>query len=158
MQIGNPGDPGLAALLSGKEGGELIMPPQIASGLTLQNAVVQPDKNIQAGVGYLLMRAANYAFVNAEDTTDPVHDYIVTPGDSLAAIATRNGSTTAELQALNPNAHVLHPGQKIKIRKAKIQKTITEVKTLDNATVARLYNTKQHNYAEKLAYCLNIIG
>src|ERR1700739_3964497 len=27
MQIGNPGDPGLRALLSGNEGGDLILPP-----------------------------------------------------------------------------------------------------------------------------------
>jgi hypothetical protein len=157
MQIGNKDDPGLAALLGGKEGGELVMPSDIASGLTLQNVPTDPVKNIQAGVGYLLMRAASYDYVNVEDLTDPVHDYKVVPGDSLDRIARQNGSTLGELYWLNPGLHTLKIGQTVKIRKAKMTKTITGFKSLDNATVARIYNSGDSRYAEKLAYCLGRI-
>lgn len=154
MQIGNPIDPGLASLLGGKEGGDLIMPADIASGLTLQNVRADPEKNIQAGVGYLLMRAANFDYANIEDLTDPVHEYKVVPGDSLDRIARQNGSTLGELYWLNPGLHNLKIGQVIKIRKARMTKVITGFKTLDNATVAKLYNHGDSRYAEKLAYCL----
>ncbi|MFH5252883.1 peptidoglycan-binding protein, partial [Burkholderia semiarida] len=53
MQIGNPGDPGLAALLSGKEGGELVMPPELQRVLTVLSAASSPQMNIRAGVAYL---------------------------------------------------------------------------------------------------------
>jgi hypothetical protein len=157
MQIGNPGDPGMAALLGGKEGGELIMPSAIASGLTAETAGKDPEKNIQAGVGYLLMRAASYDRVNVEDLTDPVHEYKVVPGDNLDRIARQNGSTLGELYWLNPGLHTLKVGQVIKLRKAKMTKTITAFKSLDNATVAKLYNTGDSRYADKLAYCLTKI-
>lgn len=154
MQIGNRGDPGLAALLGGKEGGELIMPPDIASGLTLENAPRDPDRNIQAGVGYLLMRAANFGYANVADPNDPVHEYKAVAGDNLDRIARQNGSTLAELYWQNPGLHNLKVGQTVKIRKAKMTKVITGFKTLDNATVARLYNQGDPRYADKLAYCL----
>jgi hypothetical protein len=157
MQIGNAGDPGLAALLGGKEGGDLIMPPKIADGLTLQNANL-PEKNIQAGVGYLLMRAANYAYVNVEDIADVVHDYVVKPGDTFTSIARRSGSTVAELNALNPGVGSLRIGQKVSVRKAKISKKIVGFKKLDSAMVAKLYNTKDERYADKLDYCLKVMG
>jgi LysM repeat protein len=157
MQIGDVSDPGLAALLGGKEGGDLIMPSDIASSLTFQNVRTDPVKNIQAGVGYLLMKAANYDYVNVEDLTDPVHDYKVVPGDSLDRIARQNGSTLGELYWLNPGLHTLKIGQTVKIRKAKMMKTITGFKSLDNTTVARLYNSGDKRYAEKLAYCLGKI-
>ncbi|HEX8886193.1 MAG TPA: hypothetical protein VF797_17035 [Noviherbaspirillum sp.] len=35
IQIGNPGDPGLRALFSDKEGGSLILPPDLKDRLTL---------------------------------------------------------------------------------------------------------------------------
>jgi hypothetical protein len=157
MQIGNTGDPGLAALLGGKEGGDLIMPPKIAAVLTAQNASL-PERNIQAGVGYLLMRAANYTFVNVEDKADVVHDYVIKSGDTFSSIAQAWGSTIAELDALNPSAKTLHIGQKVKVRKAKISKKIAGFKKLDTAAVAKLYNTKDALYADKLDYCLKVMG
>ena len=119
---------------------------------------LQTGKNIQAGVGYLLMRAATFAFVNVEDAKDTVHDYVVKAGDTLSRIAARNGSTTAELLKLNPKANVLHVGDTLKFRKASTQKTMTGFRSLDTVTVARLYNTGDPNYADKLNYCLNIIN
>lgn len=157
IQIGNAGDPGLAALLSGTEGGELILPPPLAKALTANTAAAQPLANIQAGVGYLLMRAAKYGFANVEDPDDPVHDYVVKSGDSFSRIAGQNGSTTQELQALNPGIQVIHPGQHISIKKAQIVKQIIDFLVLDTATVAKLYNNHDLRYADKLDYCLSII-
>ena len=59
MQIGNPGDPGLKALLGNKEGGELIVPLFIPR-LTEALAGMTPQSNIRSGVGYLLMRMAKF--------------------------------------------------------------------------------------------------
>lgn len=64
MQIGMPGDPGLRALLSGKEGGYLILPPSLQSGLNVVSATSMPIYNIRAGIGYLLMRMANFEIKN----------------------------------------------------------------------------------------------
>jgi hypothetical protein len=83
MQIGNAGDPGLTSLLGGKEGGELIIPPDIASGLTAKNAGSEPERNIEAGVGYLLMRAASYKFEDVWSANDPITEYKVGSGDSV---------------------------------------------------------------------------
>lgn len=46
--------------------------------------------------------------------------YVVRPGDTLSAIATRTGVSLARIQALNPNvdAESLHAGQKIKLATA----------------------------------------
>ena len=62
MQIGVSGDPGLAALLSGDEGGDLILPPTWKKRLTSGSAKTIPAHNIRAGIGYLLMRLANFEY------------------------------------------------------------------------------------------------
>lgn len=164
MQIGNKGDPGLDALLGGKEGGDLIMPSDIASGLTAKNAGSEPAKNIQAGVGYLLMRAASYKFEDVWSSSAPVTDYAVASGDSLERIAQRTGTTVGHLYWMNPGLqnetarHVpLKLGRVLKVQKAKNTKMIAGFKSLDNATVAKLYNTGDSRYADKLAYCLTKI-
>jgi LysM repeat protein len=164
MQIGNPTDPGLAALLGGKEGGELIMPSDIASGLTLQNVRTDPVKNIQAGVGYLLMKAANFKYGDVWNPKALITEYTVAAGDSIDRIAKRTGSTVGHLYWLNPGLQSemdqhkpLKIGRALKVQKATNTKMITGFKSLDNATVAGLYNTGDSRYAEKLAYCLGKI-
>jgi hypothetical protein len=164
MQIGNKGDPGLGALLGGKEGGELIMPSDIASGLTEKNASAEPIKNIQAGVGYLLMRAASFRYDDVWSSSAPVVDYKVAAGDTLERIANRTGTTVGHLYWMNPGLqnetaqHVpLKLGRILKVQQAKKTKMIAGFKSLDNATVAKLYNTGDSRYAEKLAYCLTKI-
>lgn len=164
MQIGNAGDPGLTSLLGGKEGGELIIPPDIASGLTAKNAGSEPERNIEAGVGYLLMRAASYKFEDVWSANDPITEYKVGSGDSVDRIARRNGSTVGRLYWLNPGLQKemdehkpLKLGRVLKVQKAQTKKKIAGFKSLDNATVAALYNTGDSRYAEKLAYCLTKI-
>jgi hypothetical protein len=164
MQIGNPDDPGLAALLGGKEGGELIMPGDIAGGLTVQNVRTDPVKNIQAGVGYLLMRAANFKYDDVWNPKAPIDEYKVAAGDSIDRIAKRTGSTVGHLYWLNPGLQSemdqhkpLKIGRALKVQKAKNTKMIAGFKSLDNTMVAKLYNTRDSRYAEKLAYCLGKI-
>ncbi|SFK05925.1 hypothetical protein SAMN02799626_03275 [Caulobacter sp. UNC279MFTsu5.1] len=164
MQIGKQGDPGLAALLGGKEGGELIMPSDIASDLTVRNVVADPMKNIQAGVGYLLMRAANFKYDDVWNPNAPITEYKVAAGDSIARIATRTGSTVGHLYWLNPGLQSemdqhkpLKIGRALKVQKATTTKMIAGFKSLDNAAVAKLYNAGDPRYAEKLAYCLGKI-
>ncbi|HLJ45202.1 MAG TPA: LysM domain-containing protein [Bryobacteraceae bacterium] len=155
MQIGNSGDPGLKALLGGQEGGSLIIPPSLKSGLTVQIAGADPRMNIRAGVGYLLMRCAK--FDQLTTTEGPVVPYTIKPGDSFDKIARENGSTPATLQKLNPTAKVLMPKQTISIQKAKTRTVIVGWEPITNATIANKYNTRDGRYADKLAYCLTII-
>jgi hypothetical protein len=159
MQIGNPGDPGLAALLSGKEGGEIIMPPQLKGRLNMGNAGIPPF-NIRAGIAYLLMRCASYGFVQVMDARDSkVYEYTVQAGDSLDKIARRQGTTLEVLRKLNPAAAVVRPGQSIRYQKASIQKIVTRWQPITTGLIAQKYNTNlgDPNYAKKLDYCLSVM-
>ena len=60
MQIGVVGGPGMTAFLSGKEGGDLILPLALKGRLTTGSVRTIPAHNIRAGIGYLLMRTANF--------------------------------------------------------------------------------------------------
>jgi hypothetical protein len=160
MQIGNPGDPGLAALLSGKEGGEIIMPPGLKSRLNTANADM-PAFNIRAGIAYLLMRSASYGFVEVLDNADPrVYEYKVQVGDSLDRIARTQGTTIGVLRKLNPSAAVLMPGQSIRYQKASIQKVVTRWQPITTMLIAQKYNSDlgDPNYARKLDYCLSVMA
>lgn len=87
MQIGNPGDPGLGALLAGKEGGDLILPPSVRRGLTVSAVTTIPYYNIRAGIGYLLMRMANFKIKSVPDADTRTYEVTVKAGDSLDKIA-----------------------------------------------------------------------
>jgi LysM repeat protein len=160
MQIGNPGDPGLGSLLGGKEGGELIMPAALKGKLTAANAST-PALNIRAGIGFLLMRSANYAFQDTPDAADQkVYEYSVKPGDNLEKIAKSQGTTVGLLKKLNPAAgHLIKPGQKLRFQKGALKKVITGWKTITTATAAERYNSNKGdpNYSKKLDYCLSIM-
>jgi len=155
IQIGNPGDPGLRALLSGQEGGELILPAPYAKSLTIASAVATPQMNIVAGVAYLLMRCARYG--NETVTSGPVTPYTVLPGDSFDKIARLNGSTVDALQKLNPGVRLLHPKQVLKFQKAVHRKQITGWERITTALIAAKYNTGDPRYVDKLNYCLAVI-
>jgi LysM repeat protein len=160
MQIGNAGDPGLAALLGGKEGGELIMPPALTISLTTATAST-PGMNIRAGIGYLLMRSTNYAFQDTPDVADTkFYEYTVKPGDSLDKIAKNQGTTAGLLKKSNPTAgNLIKPGQKLRYQKGAVKKVISGWKAINTATIASRYNTTlgDPNYSKKLDYCLSIM-
>lgn len=157
MQIGNAGDPGLAALLGGKEGGDLIL--SVAQKTSLKAAASGPGPNILAGTAYLLMRAASYAYKSVPDALDSkVYDLTVKPGDSLEKIAKANGSTVEMLKSLNPAALVMiKPGQVLKLKKASIQQVITAWTAITTDFAARRYNIGDPKYKQKLDYCLSLM-
>ena len=158
MQIGNAGDPGLAALLSAKEGGDLILTPAIKTAL--QGGTATPELNIKAGVAYLLMRAAIFAHKSILDPTDQkITEVVVKPGDSIDKIARQNGSTPDAIKALNPGAAVmLKPGQKLRVQKASIQQVITGWQPITTDFAAKRYNSGDPAYRQKLDYCLSIMA
>jgi len=111
IQIGNPGDPGLTALLSGREGGELVIPPALRSRLTVGATRISPRMNISAGVAYLLMRLAAYGFATVPDEKDNgAYEVLVKPGNTLEKIAKSNGTTVDTLRKCNAGALVLRLG------------------------------------------------
>ena len=159
MQIGVPGDPGLRSLLFGAEGGELILPPIWQRRLTVGTVRAIPAHNIRCGIGYLLMRLANFEH---KSTLSPdvksIHQVTIKPGDSLERIARSNGSTTDILRALNPSAVALRPGQVLKYQKGGVQRVITSWRPITTAIIAQRYNGGgDPNYAKKLDYALSLI-
>jgi hypothetical protein len=157
IQIGNPGDPGLQALLTGNEGGELIIPPAWKSLMTEATATSDPLHNIRAGIGYLLMRTATYAIKSIPDPNATIYEIKVQKGDSLSKIAKDNGSTIEVMQKLNPDAQVLVPGQTLKYQKAALKKVIVGWKSMSTSSIAKSYNVGDPMYARKLDYALELI-
>ena len=103
MQIGNPGDPGLTSLLSGKEGGDRIMPPAWKGRLTVGSVRSNPVANIRACVGYVLMRMANFRMDTVADPNSRIEKVMVTASNNnLWNIARNTGTTVKNLQSLNP--------------------------------------------------------
>ena len=157
MQIGVPGDPGLGALLGGKEGGDLILPPDLKVTLTVATATTMPAFNIRAAIGYLLMRAANFAIKNVSDADTKTYEVKVKPGDSFDKLSGECGTTVETFRKLNPTARILHPGDVLKYQKAALRKVITGWKSLTTASIATLYNVGDSAYAKKLDYALGVL-
>ena len=157
MQMGNPGDPGMAALLGGKEGGDLILTAEQRRALAA--GVGNPAANILAGTAYLLMRAASFAHKSVASTTDAkVYEVTVTAGDNLEKIAKANGTTVDMLQGSNPAAKaMIKPGQMLKFRKASVLQVITGWQTVNTAFAANKYNVGDTNYKAKLEFCLSLM-
>lgn len=158
MQIGVAGDPGLTSFLSGKEGGDLILPTAWKGRLTMGSVRSIPAHNIRAGIGYLLMRMANFEHRSVPMADSKVYEITVKPGDSLDKIAKAHGSTLDTLIKLNPTATILRPGQVLKYQKASVQRVITNWRHLSTALIAQRYNGGgDPNYAKKLDYALSLV-
>lgn len=158
MQIGVAGDPGMSSLLSGKEGGELILPPAWKARLTVGSIRSIPAHNIRAGIGYLLMRLANFEYRSVLAADTKVYEVKVRSGDTLGRIATDNGSTAEVMKRLNPTAATLQPGQVLKYQKASVQQVITGWRQISTALVAQRYNGGgDPNYATKLDHTLSLV-
>jgi hypothetical protein len=158
MQIGVAGDPGMTSLLSGKEGGDLILPPALKGRLSTGSVRAIPSHNIRAGIGYLLMRMANFEYRSALGADTKVYEITVKPGDSFDKIAKVQGSTVDTLRKLNPTAAVLRPGQVLKYQKASVQRAITSWRQISTALIAQRYNGGgDPNYAKKLDHALSLV-
>jgi hypothetical protein len=158
MQIGVAGDPGLSAFLSSDEGGELILPSAWKGQLTMGSVRTIPAHNIRAGIGYLLMRMANFEFRSVLDADTKVYEVTVKAGDSLDKIARQQGSTVEAMTALNPGAAVIRPGQVLKYQKASVKRVITSWRFITTTLIAQRYNGGgDPNYAKKLDFALALV-
>lgn len=159
MRIGVSRDAGLRSFLSEKEGGDLIVPPFWKGRLTVSSARTVPAHNIRAGIGYLLMRMANFEHRVVLGVNSEIYEVIVEAGDSFDKIAREKGSTVDTLKALNPTVGVLQPGQALRCQKASIQRVITGWKLVSTGLIAQLYNGGgDPAYATKLDYVLSVIN
>ena len=148
----------MTSLLSGREGGDLILPPAWKGRLTTGSVRTLPAHNIRAGIGYLLMRMAHFEYRSQPDEDAKVHEVVVKPGDSLDKIARVHGSTVDVLRQLNPTAAVLRPGQVLKYQKASMRRVITSWRHLSTATIAQRYNGGgDANYTRKLDHALSLV-
>jgi hypothetical protein len=159
MQIGVNGDPGMKSLLSGEEGGDLILPPNLKEELTEERIQSFAAYNIRAGIGYLLMRMAKFESQSVPDADTKEYEITVKPGDNLTKIAKAHGSTVDMLKKLNPTASgLLYPKQKLKCQKASVQRVITGWREIDKTSIAQRYNGRgDTNYADKLDYALSLV-
>lgn len=159
MQIGVAEDPGLKALLSGTEGGELILPPSWQARLSFGSATTIPSHNIRAGVAYLLMRMAYFEYktkLSADSAT--IEEVKISPGDSLAKIARKHGSTPEILKRLNDGVTTLQVGQTLKFQKGRVERVITGWRPISTTMIAQRYNGGgDPNYARKLDHALALI-
>lgn len=158
IQIGNPGDPGLKALLGDQEGGDLILPSAMKSRLSPAAVMTIPSYNIRAGIGYLLMRLANFSTRSVPDSDGRIYEVTAKAGDSLDLLARKNDSTTEMLKTLNPAVHVLRPGRVIKYRKAAMRRIIVGWKQVTTGSIYKYYNVGDPRYAQKLDYALALIN
>lgn len=155
MQIGNTGDLGLQALLGGKDGGDLILPPSYRRSLSVDGVRRAPADNIRAGIGYLLLRMANFSFQSVPDADTRTHQVVVKAGDTLNSIARAKGSTPEVMKRLNPSAHMLRPGEVLHYQRASVQRVITGWKPITVSGAATYYNVDgDATYADKLGYAL----
>lgn len=158
MQIGVAGDPGMTSLLSDKEGGDLILPPAWKGRLTTGSVRTIPAHNIRAGIGYLLMRMANFEYRSILGADTKVYEITVKPGDSLDKIAKVQGSTVDMLRKLNPTAAVLRPGQVLKYQKALVERVVTSWRHISTTLIAQRYNGGgDPHYAKKLDHALSLV-
>ncbi|WP_313624518.1 LysM domain-containing protein [Achromobacter sp.] len=159
MRIGVPGDPGLSSLLSGNEGGNLILPAAWKGKLTVSSARAIPTHNIRAGIGYLLMKMGQYEYRSVPDADSKIYEVVVKAGDSLEKIAKAQGSTVDTMKALNPTASILRPGQVLKYRMASVRRVITGWRKISTALMAARYNGGgDNNYEMKLNHALNLLS
>jgi hypothetical protein len=155
MQIGNKGDPGYSVVKEGKEAAPLVMSDKLKQDITAGD-INKPELNIRAGIAYALTRLVTSEMRSVDDKDPTINEYTVVPGDSLDAIARKVGSTVASLKQLNPTANVLQPKQKLKWRKASIQRVITGWMAANSSNLATRYNAGDKNYKEKMDYVLDL--
>jgi len=128
--------------------------------LTVHSVRTNPSHNIRAGIGFLLMRMANYEHVSVVAKDAKIQQVKVQPGDSLAKIADAHGSTLEVMRKLNPHAITLRPGQSVNIQKASVQQVIAGWRPVTPMSVAVRYNSmrRDKNYAKKLSHAYGLVS
>ena len=157
MQIGKNGDPGLKDVLTSSHG-KIILPKEYATVLNMSNVTQNGNLNIQAGIGYLLRRLANFHMVpDPPKTPSPlVPSSTKTPPNTLGPLATPKPSDAHKSSAKHHHPAKHHsPAKKHPVP---VHLKITSWKTFSFPWVASTYNNHgDGNYADKLQYAYDII-
>lgn len=137
----------------------MIIPPALKGKLSTVAIRNIPALNMRAGIGYLLMRMADFGYRTLLSTDTKTYEMTVKSGDSFEKLAKAHGTTVDLLRKLNPTSTVLQSGQVLKYQKASIQKVITGWKNFSTLSVAQRYNSMRRdvNYAKKLDHALSLI-
>lgn len=136
----------------------MILPPVWKGQLTISSVRSSATYNIRAGIGYLLMKMANYSYQSVSGSDTKVYQVMVKQGDSFDKIAKAQGSTIEILYKLNPRARVLRPGQALNCQKASVRRVITSWQTISTTFISKHYNGgRDMLYAKKLDYALSLI-
>ena len=158
MQIGVDGDPGMSSLLAPDEGGEIVLPPGLVGRLSQGTIRSIPAHNIRAGIGYLLLRMANFDHQSVLAPGSRVEQVAARAGDSLDRVARNNGSTLDIVRGLNPGVNGLQIGQMVKYQKGEVRKLITSWRAITTSTIAQRYNGGGDPfYARKLDFALGLV-
>jgi LysM repeat protein len=156
MQIGNAGDAGYAVLKGGKEAAPLVMSEALKKDIKT-GSISTPALNVRAGIAYALTRLAKSEIRSVDDPADAkVYQHTAVKGDSPSSIAKQVGSTLEVIRELNPGALNLQIGQKLKYRKASMQRVLIGWHPLTTANLALRYNAGDSTYAQKLKYVLDL--
>jgi hypothetical protein len=114
MQIGNPLDPGLKVLRTGAEHSDLITTPELRKALA---GKLTGELSIKGGIAWLVTKAMKTKLVTRYEPA--LRNYSVRDGDTLGAIARREGTTVeslAKTNRLDPNA-ILKKGTQLGYQK-----------------------------------------
>jgi hypothetical protein len=159
MQIGNRGDPGYSTLKRQQEGADLIMSAAPKKRLEAES-INTPGLNVSAGIAYAFTKLLLSRFDSVYTSSSPVPEtYIVQSNDNFDRIAKKVGSTTEVLQKLNSSLKVLHAGDKVLYRKARIERVIVSWRNFTPANLATYYNGGGDAcYAQKIEYVLKLLN
>ncbi len=148
MQCGVNHDLGLGDLLD-KPQGHLVLPPQYRSLLTRANVPANGNLNIAGGVGYLLMRLANFNQVPER--------ILLLDSPQLIPFSPLSGTVPFHNygRSSQPSSHHLHSNDH---PHPKTHLGITGWKALTLEWIARTYNGGgDGNYLGKLQFCYKLV-
>lgn len=156
MQIGDPKDPGLDALLGPPPNqaahGALILPPLYKQTLTKSLARTNGRYNIIAGVGYLLQRFAIFDTIPAQRSS--MLDFMKSTEEASLVLAsvhsTRHPAQHSTTHHEASPQHQPPPTPKTKL-------AIVGWRLLTAETIGKLYNTKMSDYGDRLDWCYRYI-
>lgn len=144
MQIGNTGDDGIdeVAIPARPRKHNIIVPQTWHSLLKNQQDLIRsnPEYNIRAGIALLMIKMADQEKDKTVYDDDKEHLYTVIKGDmGYSAIAKKIGTTIGVLKTLNGDK-ILHPGDKLKYKKAHIEQYIPGWSLFTAENIKKQYN------------------
>lgn len=171
MQIGNPGDTGIneVTIPARPRKYKLIIPETWNQYLNQKGALIRsnPEYNIRAGIALLMIKMAEREKDRTFYESETELIYEVVKGDvGYNSIAKKIGTTQGVLTLLNGNKKI-HPGDKLKYKKAHIEQYIPgwalftpkniQIQYNGDPKRATALNPGDGSYADKIKYVYDII-